>query len=1388
MRKSYFNWKLASVLVIGLFVLAITAYGLRQWQRDRRAERGLVLGQKAYEEHRWEDAAKHLGRYLAVARDDAPVLLQYANAQLNIRPLKRSNVLHAVASFRAALRIDKNNSEAAGRLTRIYLALGMPGEAELIARRQLENNQDPGLRTMLAVALAQQRKFDEAAAELKDLTAKHPDHIPGYEILGQLSEQLAENFAEPPAHWFNEAVRHNPSSALAYIIRAAFYLKSNSKLEALADLKKAEQLDLSDLGVQLRLAREFMNADALEKAEEHLALARMADPSSQALWQTWAELALKSQVQTKMLEIAETGLKELSSGPWDFMPTAAELYIQSGRYDRAADCIRQLRQKGIDPAATAFLEGLMADRKGQGHQAVKHWCRAIELGDRSSRTRLLLASTLARLGDTQSALRRLRTLVSERPRLLEGRLALARLLAANGNWAETAEQARRAMQLSPQALDPALLNLQARIELLAGRATADDPQAWQQIGNQLAALEKAAGGSAEVKFLQLNLLLRQRNFARAEELLAELKKADLSTVRTATAEAELLAAKEKTEEAILILSDIVQQFPQAAEGVEYLAILLARHDRRARCEAVVKDGLTQVEEPTAQRRLALLLAGLYHRWEREEEACRLLTSMAQKLPADIPLKRRLLRCRQVLNDREKAQKIVDEIESLEGDGEWQWRYEQARVWFVHNFEDRHAQIISFLQENLLTNPDDQASRMLLAAAYERAGELQLAVSTYRDAVTRAPDNLRVIIPAVAALYKAKDYDEADEILDRVSAQELHHPQLKKLRLQSCLRRGRLSSASDILEDLFSNDPNNSAACLSLALLKMRQKEFDEASDLLAKLQDQEPYAPAAKVAKIELKIRQGMSAEALSLCDEIVTNFNNASAYMLRGRVHVMLGMTREAENDLEHAAALEPNNVTVWAAKSGFYLSQQQTDRARADIEKALSLAPNSISIRKRAVALFLTSRRNDTVRRGNIILDEALKANPQDSELRILKARSLLAEGTAPAIRKAIHILQDITEDTPKTGEAWVLLGETFLRNGELGKAIDAALCGLAHTPGHKSLLLLKARAEAERSPPLAIPTLRLLRESDPNNIDVAVRLADTYVAANQPERAVDLLTELQTTCAPSDRRKCEVALAVALYKSGRKADSKNRFDSLYKSAPDNPDTLLAQARLLQDENLWTQLSRKIETWCHDHPENIRTPVTIARRLAAVENGQAGKTAENIVRKILRREPNCLPALYTLAMILQATDRLAESARIYERILEIQPDNVVAINNLAWAVCEGQGQHRKALELAQRGLQKAPDYIDLIDTRGVTYYRLGQFDKAARDFDRCIRLYPARTPSVVTSYFHLGRALMSLGQKSEAAENLKKAFELNTEIGGLSPSDAAEAKRLIQRLSQKG
>jgi tetratricopeptide (TPR) repeat protein len=1388
MPRRYFNWKLAIVLVIGFVVLGVTAFGLRQWRKSNRSEQGLKLGNKAYNEHRYGEAISQLGRYLAVERD-VSILLKYADAHLNIRPLKSNNVQQAIAAYRTVLREDKNNSEAAVKLTEIYLgSKGMAGEAELIATSYLETNQDLKLRRLLAIAQARQGKFGDAATELKNVISEYPDQILVYEVLGQFTEQRPQDFPDSASRLFNEAVKNNPSSALAYIIRAAFHLRNKDKVEAVTDLEQAGKLDLSDPNTQLRLAMEFINANVLDKAEKHLEAVQAADPENQLLWQNWSRLALKSKSKNIMLKVAETGLNELSFQPWDFMPTAAELYIRCDELERAADCISKLSQKGIAPSITAFLEGLLADKGGHLFEAAKCFRRAIESGNKSPRVRLALALVLSRSGDAQSALRQLRVLISESPGFLDGRMAYAKLLAQTRNWAEVAKQTQVADKISPGSLDAVLLYIQAQMQLLAESKTEKDSPMWQALENQLTVLEKASDSAFPVKIMQLNLAIFWSQFSKAQQLLSEIKDSHASRIEVAMVEMKLLIAQDKTDGAVQKLYDIVSAYPKSITAVKYLAILLAAEDKTQECENIIKDALTRVEQPLAQRDLGLFLAGFYKRWKRQEKRYQLLNSLTRDLPDDILIQRELLRCEKVIKDNNRAQQLVDKIKTLEGEDGWQWRYEQAGIWFAQdNFKSRYPQIVLLLRENLQANPADQASRLLLAGTYKRAEQFPLAISTYRQAYDRSPQDFRTIVPYVKALNEVEEYDLADRILQRAADEDLSHPDLKRLELQGYLGRGELGPAGDILEDLLNEDPNNLSVCLELAMLKMRQNKFDEAGQLLIRFKIQDPNSLQVKVAQIELNVRQGKSAEALLLCDEIVNNLNNASAYILRARTFVMLEQTDKAIEDFDHATTTEPNNVGAWVARSDFYHSVAQFEKAIADIQQALSIAPSNIQLQKRAISLLLASNRPDKVLQGRAILDKALTTNPDDVWLRLYQARSLIPEGTAPAFGNAERILQKITREKPKISQAWVLLGELSLKQREYGETVDIALRGLVHKRNDRPLLLLKARAEAERSPALAIPTFKLLHETDPNDTDIALLLAETYIEADESEKAVNLIREqLVSYSSAANERKLKIALFRALYKNGEKAKFQKELDALLRSEPDDSGPLLALVLLLKSDKFWSELNQKVIDWRQNHPKDTDTLVIIAGELTTTEDGQAKKIAEDLLRGVLANHPDSLPAMNALALLLQLTDRSPESAALYRQVLTLEPDNVKAINNLTWILCEDQGKHKEALDLTQRGLKIAPNYVDLIDTRGIVYYRRGEYEKAVQNFNTCLALYPKGTLAATTTYFHLGRTLAKMGQKDGAIANLNKALELNDEIGGLSDKDKEEAQRLLEELSK--
>jgi len=1388
MAKKRFNWKFAIVLVLAFAVVAVTAYALRQWNRTNRAATALDLGNKAYQQGNWHEAIVNLGRYVATAPDDVSILTKYADAHLNIRPLKIDNIQQAVGAYRQILRIDKGNSDVTEKLMGVYLQMNTPAEAEFIARESLKACESPTIRRLLAVTLGMQRKFRDASDELTAIIEKHPNEILAYEVLGQFARQHPEDISLTQEQCFNDLVQNNPQSPQAYILRASYYLRLNDRDHALSDLAQAEKLGISDPLVKLRLTNEYLAMDNFDKVKLYLQAIQTEIPENQALWQTWAQFALRSGEKPLMLWVAGEGLKTLATKKWDFMPTAIDLSIQAGQYDQASDYIKQLRDIEMLPAVLAYYEGVIAYLNDQNYQAIERWQLALELGNKSEKLHLMLAEVLEKVGNIQAATQQMAALVVRQPESFQGHLKYAKLLASSGKWIEAAEQTRLALQTTTGSLDAILLDIQIKMQMLQQSGIEQTDPQWKTIENQVAQLKKVAQKNIEVNLVEFQIALILRQYERAETLLQDMKKSGPAAIKVAMAEIELLRRQDRTDQIEPTLRKIISDYPQSTVPVKSLAILLSSQDKMIECEKVLNDAAARITHLQAQRELNVLLADLYRSHGTTDKAYAVMETLSGRLPQDISVKRWLLSYKQTLDNTSKAQELIEQIKTLEGRDGWQWRYEQAKLWLnADDLKNNYAQIVSLLKENLQSNPDDNASRMLLAAAHEQAGSLQLALAAYREAYNRSPQDLSVIIPAVAALNKAAEFSEANEILDRAARQKIYHQALSGLRFQSYIGLGEFESGANVLENLLKNDPDNRQVQLQIALLKMRQNKLTDAQTLLDKLRSDDPDSLPVLVALIELRVKQNQSETAIALCDELIKKQNDSAAFLVRAKTFAMLNMPDKAEADLKHAAGIDPDNISLWLDTCNFYRSQSQPEQAISAIRKALALDPANLKTQKLAVGLLLSSRHQEDIARGTAVLEQALTANPDDVQLRLYKVQTLLALGTRQAVEQsAVNILQDITEDYPESADAWLFLGELALRQDQPGKAMDMALKGLISSPENRDLLLLKAHCEGASSPSLAIPTLNTLMQLYPDDVDIALYLARAYTAAGDAQKAIAMLQEKITSCKGDNCGKLDIALAAAKYASGDKDQAMEQLDILAKAAPDDPDPILTQARLLKDDHRWDELVNRAAGWYDSHSKAAELLLAISNELAMSQDDAAKKSAEQILRLLLDKQPQNISAIQSLATLLQILNQIDDSAQLYQKLLELAPDNVIAINNLAWILSEYQNNYQQALELAQKGLQQKPDYLDLLDTRGVIYYRLAQYDKAMLDFNKCLELYPTQAPGLTGSYFHLGRTQARMGQKDQALKNLRQALDLNKKNSALSKPDLDEASRLADELSQ--
>lgn len=138
-----------------------------------------------------------------------------------------------------------------------------------------------------------------------------------------------------------------------------------------------------------------------------------------------------------------------------------------------------------------------------------------------------------------------------------------------------------------------------------------------------------------------------------------------------------------------------------------------------------------------------------------------------------------------------------------------------------------------------------------------------------------------------------------------------------------------------------------------------------------------------------------------------------------------------------------------------------------------------------------------------------------------------------------------------------------------------------------------------------------------------------------------------------------------------------------------------------------------------------------------------------------------------------------LAEARDYFAEVVEVQPQNFVAANNLAWLLATEFDDPAQALSVAEaiRGDATATSLpIGFIDTLAVVYRAAGETEKARQLLEQAVKVYPDNGMLMV----HLG-VLLAGKDQAIAAENL---LERAVSIGGLTDDQQAEAEQVLIKL----
>lgn len=177
------------------------------------------------------------------------------------------------------------------------------------------------------------------------------------------------------------------------------------------------------------------------------------------------------------------------------------------------------------------------------------------------------------------------------------------------------------------------------------------------------------------------------------------------------------------------------------------------------------------------------------------------------------------------------------------------------------------------------------------------------------------------------------------------------------------------------------------------------------------------------------------------------------------------------------------------------------------------------------------------------------------------------------------------------------------------------------------------------------------------------------------------------------------------------------------------------------------------------------------------AVEHHRSGRLSEagKVYQAVLELDPNQVDALHLLGVLSGQLGRHEQAIQLITRAIELQPRFIEAHNNLGNVMHE-LGRLDAAEACYRRALQLQPDFTDALNNLGMVLDEQGKSGEAETLYRQALRLQP----DLFVTHHNLGITLRNKGRLREAIECFSHALVLRPQDGEVL-SDLVHLKQLI-------
>ncbi len=649
-------------------------------------------------------------------------------------------------------------------------------------------------------------------------------------------------------------------------------------------------------------------------------------------------------------------------------------------------------------------------------------------------------------------------------------------------------------------------------------------------------------------------------------------------------------------------------------------------------------------------------------------------------------------------------------------------------------------------------PDDLEANYIQALVYFEQGNYEQAELRLLKVFKYMPSHAKSLLLYGAVSFAQNNHEQAAYYLSKYLQQVPSDTNVRKLLGRSYLLLERQEEAEAVLLPGMRLSENDAELMALIGVSQLKSGDLATGISGLEKALEIEPQSHALRSELARAYIFAGQTEQAISQLDKMQQDGGSKSqTEVLRIAAYLRAGQYNDAIRIVHDLLKRQPDDAVTYALAGNVFAASGDKKEARRYFNQSIALKPD-YSLAK--ILLGALEEEEGSLEAAELLYRQVVAEKKSSVEPYLALARIARTRGDEGAM---LSWLERAREQVLNDQRSRLVLAEYYLSRREQGKAGAVVKELLDLAPDDPKVMEIQGRLliSQQRFNEAVKPLNRLV-----NRRAVSVRwhvlLGEVYLQLGQIGGA---------------RGQLESALAVDAYNvpalllltnleltQGSPERAKEYIQRVHKLKPDSAIAYTLEGAVYEKQKNYSAAVRAYSKALKLQPLS-EVVIKLARTYMLMDEADKAK---RVLRDWLRSNPESVDVHKFLGSIYQTGGENRAAVIEYKRVLEIAPDDVLVLNNLAWIY--NLENNPEAMVLAEKAYSLAPESPGVLDTYGWILVEQGQANKGRHLLKKALVALP-ESPDV---QYHYAVALARTGERAEARERLRRLLDSNELFSG--------------------